>query len=176
MAAGRTEHALARDGVSCARRVQIQPSAPYLHFTCAPSKNAFFRIYGLASGSVLILRPARIGGIIYKSCQGDRMTGDQCAVVAGNRIEARPEEATVKLRPEQPQVHNRRLLIYVDCLKLRRNDLVRLESAIEAERTGPCRHQIQKDEAKENCWRPLIEYREEALGRMNHPISDGHFS
>jgi hypothetical protein len=57
-----------------------------------------------------------------------------------------------------------------------RNDLIRLEAAIDAERTGPCRHQIQKDEAEEDRWRALIEYREEALGRMNHPIGDGHFS
>jgi hypothetical protein len=57
-----------------------------------------------------------------------------------------------------------------------RNDLIQLEAAIDAERTGPCRHQIQKDEAEEDRWRALIEYREEALGRMNHPIGDGHFS
>ena len=53
--------------------------------------------------------------------------------------------------------------------------IVRLEATIDAPRTGPCGHQIQKDEAEEDRRRALIEYREEAFGRMNHPIGDGHF-
>jgi hypothetical protein len=75
-----------------------------------------------------------------------------------------------------PTVSRSRIGIDVDSLETRRNDLVPLEAAVDAERTGPCRHQIQKDEAEEDRWRALIEYREEALGRMNHPIGDGHFS
>jgi hypothetical protein len=74
------------------------------------------------------------------------------------------------------EVHNRRLSIDVDSLERHRDDLVQLEAALDAERTGPCHHQIQKDQAEEYRWRALIKYREEALGRMNHPMGDGLFS